>query len=64
MSNGLALTRTPSEDRNELLFYVQDSNGQTIPIKQTIEKVRGKQVRIYIEAPENVKIFRGELLCS
>ena len=62
MSNGLALTRTSSENRNELHFHIQDSNGEIIPVIQTIEKVKGKQVRIYIEAPDNVKIFRGELL--
>jgi len=62
MSKGLALTRAPSKDNNELIFFIEDSNGDAIRIKQTVEKVIGKQVRVTIDAPGNVKILRGEQL--
>lgn len=62
MSNGLALTRSDAADKNELFFFIEDSHGKIISIKQTFRSKKGKQVKIYIEAPENVKISRGELL--
>jgi len=62
MSNGLSLTRAPSKDNNELIFFIEDSNGDAIRIKQTVEKVIGKHVRVTIDALGNVKILRGELL--
>jgi sRNA-binding carbon storage regulator CsrA len=61
MSNGLALTREPKANKNELLFYVEDSNGELITIKQTIRSIKGQQVRVSISAPDSVKISRGEL---
>ncbi|KZZ10596.1 hypothetical protein A3752_12170 [Oleiphilus sp. HI0081] len=61
MSNGLALTREPKANKNELLFYVEDSNGKLITIKQTIRSIKGQQVKFSISAPDSVKISRGEL---
>lgn len=64
MSNGLALTRSDAAKKNELFFFIEDSSGNIISIKQTVRSKRGKQVQIYIEAPDNVKVSRGELLTS
>ena len=61
MSNGLALTREPKANKNELLFYVEDSNGELITIKQTLKSIKGRQVKISFEAPNSVTILRGEL---
>jgi sRNA-binding carbon storage regulator CsrA len=62
MSNKLVLTRNTKPHNDELYFFVEDSNGSTIPIKQTFTKVSGGQIRMSIEAGENVQILRGELL--
>jgi hypothetical protein len=62
MSNGLALTRTVSSQKNELYFQIVEKCGNVISIKQTVYEKNGKQVKILIDAPENVKITRGELL--
>ena len=34
MSKGLALTRTTQSEKNELIFFVHDSSGKEISIKQ------------------------------
>tara|TARA_R110001599_G_scaffold9972_5_gene49277 strand:- start:2503 stop:2697 length:195 start_codon:yes stop_codon:yes gene_type:complete len=62
MKKGLSITRAPYPDNNELFFFIEDSNGSIIPIKQTFSSVEGYQVRMNIEAPESVKIYRGELI--
>ena len=62
MSKGLALTRTTKPNDNELFFLVEDSNGNTIPIKQTFTRLRGGQIKMIIEAGEGVTILRGELM--
>lgn len=62
MSKGLSLTRAPYSDNNELFFFVEDSNGWIIPIKQIFKAVDDNQIRLRIEAPESVKIYRGELI--
>jgi hypothetical protein len=62
MGGKLALTRSTKPDDDELFFFVEDSNGTIIPIKQTITKVKGGQVRMSIEAGDNVKVSRGELV--
>lgn len=61
MKKGLSITRAPYPDNNELFFFVEDSNGCIIPIKQTFNAVDDNQIRLSIEAPDNVKIYRGEL---
>lgn len=62
MSKGLSITRAPYPENNELFFLIEDSNGCIIPIKQTLNAVNDNQVRLSIEAPASVKIYRGELL--
>jgi hypothetical protein len=62
MSNKLSLTRSTKPNKDELFFFVKDSNGTTIPIKQTFTKVTGGQLRMCIEAGESVQVLRGELL--
>jgi len=62
MSNRLALVRSATQNKDELHFFVEDSNGTIIPIKQTITKVTGGQVRMAIEAGDNVAVLRGELV--
>jgi len=62
MYKGLVLARKPSENKDEILFSFKDSHGETIEIKQTITDVIGDNVRIRIEAPEEVTILRGELI--
>mgnify|MGYP000412031802 CR=1 FL=1 len=57
MSKGL--TCAPIQDNNELIFFIEDSNGDAIHIKQTVEKVQGKQVWVTIDAAGNVNIVRG-----
>lgn len=59
MSKGLALKR--SEKNPDLHFFVEDSNGEVIEIRQTMEVV-GNQVKVVISAPNNVIISRGEQL--
>jgi len=62
MSNKLVLTRSTKPNKDELFFFIEDSNGNTIPIKQTFMRDNGGQIRMSIEAGENVQILRGELL--
>lgn len=60
MSKGFAVTRT--KNKPDLFFFVEDSNGELIPIKQTLTEVGRGQARLFISAPDNVKIRRGETL--
>jgi len=62
MSKGLALTRATYPGSNELFFLVEDSNGNTIPIKQTFIRLDGGQIKINVQAGQNVKVLRGELI--
>lgn len=62
MSKGLGITRAPYKDNDELFFFIEDSNGSIIPIKQTFNSVNDTQIRLSIEAPDSVKIYRGELI--
>jgi hypothetical protein len=62
MSNKLSLTRSTKPNKDEIFFFVKDSNGTIISIKQTFTKVTGGQLRISIEASESVQVLRGELL--
>ncbi|KZZ37876.1 MULTISPECIES: carbon storage regulator [unclassified Oleiphilus] len=62
MSNGLALTREAKQNKNELFFHIRDSNGELITIRQSVASVKGRQVRINIQAPDNVGIVRGEIV--
>jgi hypothetical protein len=62
MYKGLVVARKPSENKDEILFSFKDSHGKTIEIKQTITEIHGDNVRIRIEAPEEVTILRGELV--
>lgn len=62
MSNGLSLTRATYPNANELYFLVEDSNGNTIPIKQTFLRLEDGQIKINIQASNQVKVYRGELL--
>jgi hypothetical protein len=62
MSNKLSLTRSTKPNKDEIFFFVKDSNGTIISIKQTFTKVTGGQLRMSIEACESVKVLRGELL--
>jgi len=62
MYKGLVVARKPSENKDEIIFSFKDSHGETIEIKQTITDVVGDNVRIRIEAPEEVTILRGELV--
>ena len=62
MSNRLSLTRNTKPGKNELFFYVKDSHGNTIEIKQTITEIKRGQVRFDIATGEKVKILRGELI--
>ena len=62
MSKGLALTRAVYNDTNEIFFFIEDSNGTTIPIKQTFVSSHKGQVRVQIEAGKAVTILRGELM--
>ena len=41
---------------------VMGSNGSVIPIKQTFVSSHEGQVKVNIEAGQNVRIYRGELL--
>lgn len=62
MSKGLSLTRATYPNANELYFLIEDSNGNTIPIKQTFLKLDGGQIKMNIQAGQNVKVLRGELI--
>jgi len=62
MYKGLVVARKPSENKDEILFSFKDSHGKTIEIKQTITEFVDGNVRIRIEAPEEVTILRGELV--
>jgi hypothetical protein len=62
MSGKLALTRSTKPNKDELFFFVEDSNGNIIQIKQTFIRALGGQIRMSIEAGKNVQILRGELL--
>ena len=64
MSKGLSISRHTKTGKNEIYFYYQDSNGETIQIKQTLTEVLKGQVRFEIAAPRNVAIYRGELLAE
>ena len=57
---GLVVTR--SSKKSELYLLVRDSNGTTIPIKQTFFDITGGFVKVHTEAPQSVQIIRGELL--
>ena len=54
--------RSATQNKDELHFFVEDSNGTIIPIKQIITKVTCGQVRMTIEAGNNVTVLRGELV--
>jgi sRNA-binding carbon storage regulator CsrA len=64
MNSSLTLTRKPSPHKNELIFTLLDKNGSEIFIKQTIQKIRGNQVTIKIEAPLDVNISRPEIIAN
>lgn len=61
MTNGtLCLTRT--NQKNQIVFEVATSNGERIIIRQDFIGVTKGGVRVAINAPQSVKILRGELL--
>ena len=63
MQNGtLCLTRT--NQNNQIIFEVAASNGERIIIRQDFMGVTKGSVRVAINAPQNVKILRGELLSN
>jgi len=62
MSNTLVVTRQPKTNRNEVLLHITAASGEVITIKQTVNEIKGKQVKIAVQAPSNVKILRGELV--
>jgi len=60
MGNGyLALTRRTGE---ELFLNIKDSNGSITEIRIDLNGIKGRQVRIGIDAPKTVEVVRGELL--
>jgi len=60
MSNGrLVLTRKTGE---ALCFSIKDSDGSDTDFTLSIDKTIGNQVRLSVDAPENVQVLREELL--
>jgi len=59
MSGRLVLTRKTGE---ALCFHIQNPDGSSTEFKLSIAKTIGKQVRLSVDAPDNVKVFREELL--
>ncbi len=57
----LVLMRRVGED---IFLTVNDSDGNKHNIRVTVSKISGKQVTLGIEAKNNVKILRNELLES
>jgi len=55
----LTLTRKLGE---ELFFSIENLDGSSTDFKLAVTKQKGNQTRLSIQAPENVKIMRGELL--
>ena len=49
----LVISRKPSQQ-----IYIGDN------VKITLLQVKGNQVRLGIEAPQHVKVLRGELTCN
>lgn len=62
MSNGLAITRSIAENKNELLFCFKNQNGDDIRITQKLIKIKSGYARVAICAPDEVTILRGELV--
>lgn len=60
MKNGLVITRSPRQDRNDLEFRFRDSSGEIIQITQTLLSAEGSQVRLRINAPKSVEILRSD----
>lgn len=59
MCKGLAITR--SNKHPDIYLEFKDSSGEVVKVKQTIKK-NGQQTMVVIDAPESVKVIRGELL--
>jgi len=60
MSNGrLVLTRKTGE---ALCFNITNSDETSTEFKLSIDKANGNQVRLSVDAPENVQVLREELL--
>ena len=59
MSGHLVLTRKAGE---ALCFHIQNADGSSTEFKLSIDRNTGKQIRLSIDAPNNVKVFREELL--
>ena len=54
----LVLTRKSKEGKKAIIFFLPDGR----PVNVTVEDVKHDAVRIGIEAPDDVKILRGELV--
>jgi carbon storage regulator CsrA len=60
MSNGyLVLTRKTDE---ALCFNITNSDGTSTEFKLSIDRIIGKQVRLSVDAPANVRVLREELI--
>ena len=60
MSNGrLVLTRKPGE---ALCFIIKNTDNTSTEFKLSIDKTHGSQVRLSVDAPDNVRVLREELV--
>ncbi len=55
----LSLTRKPSES---FTFQIKDNNGNVTEFVQYITNIKGKQVRVGFDLPNNVNVVRTELI--
>ena len=60
-NGSLVLTRKTGQ---ALCFSIIDSDGTSTEFTLTLNKTQGDQARLSVNAPDNVKVFREELLVS
>ena len=61
MNQGISLTLSRKESE-EICFSVTTTSGEVVEFKQVFRKISGNHTKVTIEAPDSVKVLRGELV--